>query len=156
MASNSQVQAFSILSQKRRKKNGASAFFLLTTLLLLVCFAAGRNGRADAVPAQVGSASGPKPRSSVKNLEGGVSAGPVRLAAVDAIIQDAIQERNIPGAVLVVGHNGKVIYRRAYGRRALEPRAEVMTLDTVFDLASLTKVVATTTAVMQLVERGKV
>jgi uncharacterized protein YbbC (DUF1343 family)/CubicO group peptidase (beta-lactamase class C family) len=75
---------------------------------------------------------------------------------VDAIIQDAIRDGNIPGAVLVVGHNGQVTYRRAYGRRALEPRPEVMTLDTVFDLASLTKVVATTTAVMQLVERGKV
>jgi uncharacterized protein YbbC (DUF1343 family)/CubicO group peptidase (beta-lactamase class C family) len=75
---------------------------------------------------------------------------------VDAIIQQAIHERQIPGAVLVVGHNGQVIYRRAYGDRALEPRRETMTLDTIFDLASLTKVIATTTAVMQLVEQGKV
>jgi uncharacterized protein YbbC (DUF1343 family)/CubicO group peptidase (beta-lactamase class C family) len=80
----------------------------------------------------------------------------VRLGAVDAIIQQAIHERQIPGAVLVVGHNGQVIYRRAYGDRALEPRCETMTLDTIFDLASLTKVIATTTAVMQLVEQGKV
>jgi uncharacterized protein YbbC (DUF1343 family)/CubicO group peptidase (beta-lactamase class C family) len=58
--------------------------------------------------------------------------------------------------VLVVGHNGAVIYRKAYGSRALEPKRELMTLDTIFDLASLTKVIATTTAVMQLVERGKV
>ena len=58
--------------------------------------------------------------------------------------------------MLVVGHDGKVIYRKAYGNRALEPRHELMTLDTVFDLASLTKVIATTTSVMQLVERGKV
>ena len=79
-----------------------------------------------------------------------------RLGAVDAIIQQAIHERQIPGAVLVVGHNGQVIYRRAYGDRALEPRRETMTLDTIFDLASLTKVIATTTAVMQLVEQGKV
>ena len=49
-----------------------------------------------------------------------------------------------------------MIYRKAYGLRALEPRREVMTLDTVFDLASLTKVIVTSTAVMQLVERGKV
>ncbi len=62
----------------------------------------------------------------------------------------------IPGAVLIVGHDGSVIYRKAYGSRALEPRREVMTLDTVFDVASLTKVIVTTTAVMQLVERGKV
>jgi uncharacterized protein YbbC (DUF1343 family)/CubicO group peptidase (beta-lactamase class C family) len=78
------------------------------------------------------------------------------MAAVDAIIQQAILDRNIPGAVLLVGHDGKVIYRRAYGNRALEPRREMMTLDTVFDVASLTKVVATTPAVMQLVEQGKV
>jgi uncharacterized protein YbbC (DUF1343 family)/CubicO group peptidase (beta-lactamase class C family) len=80
----------------------------------------------------------------------------VRLGAVDSIIQQAIADGNIPGAVLVVGHNGVVAYRKAYGSRALEPRREPMTLDTVFDLASLTKVIATTTAVMQLVEQGKV
>ena len=76
--------------------------------------------------------------------------------AVDAVIQNAISDGSIPGAVLVVGHDGQVIYRKAYGARALEPRREVMTLDTVFDVASLTKVIVTTTAVMQLVERGKV
>jgi len=56
----------------------------------------------------------------------------------------------------VVGHDGQVIYRKAYGSRSLEPRREPMTLDTIFDLASLTKVIVTTTAVMQLVEQGKV
>jgi len=79
----------------------------------------------------------------------------VRLGSVDSIIQQAIADGNIPGAVLLVGHDGKVIYRKAYGHRALDPKHETMTLDTVFDLASLTKVVATTTAVMQLVELGK-
>jgi CubicO group peptidase (beta-lactamase class C family) len=72
------------------------------------------------------------------------------------VIRSAISDGSIPGAVLVVGHDGRVIYRKAYGERALEPRREVMTLDTVFDLASLTKVIVTTTAVMQLVERGEV
>jgi len=78
------------------------------------------------------------------------------LASVDTVIEQAIHDGNIPGAVLVVGHNGRVIYRKAYGNRALEPRREPMTLETIFDLASLTKVVATTTAVMKLVEQGKV
>ena len=78
------------------------------------------------------------------------------MPAVDSVIQNAISDGNIPGAVLIVGHDGQVIYRKAYGARALEPRREAMTLDTVFDLASLTKVLVTTTAVMQLVERGKV
>jgi uncharacterized protein YbbC (DUF1343 family)/CubicO group peptidase (beta-lactamase class C family) len=80
----------------------------------------------------------------------------VHLANADAVIRDAIRDGVVPGAVLVVGHNGHVIYRKAYGSRALEPRREPMTLDTVFDLASLTKVIVTTTAVMQLVERGKI
>jgi uncharacterized protein YbbC (DUF1343 family)/CubicO group peptidase (beta-lactamase class C family) len=79
-----------------------------------------------------------------------------RLGGVDSIIEQAVADGNIPGAVLVVGHDGAVVYRKAYGNRALEPRREPMTLDTVFDLASLTKVIATTTAMMQLVEQGKV
>jgi uncharacterized protein YbbC (DUF1343 family)/CubicO group peptidase (beta-lactamase class C family) len=78
-----------------------------------------------------------------------------RLAVLDSIIDDAIAQRQIPGAVLVVGHDGRVVYRKAYGSRALEPQREAMTLDTVFDCASLTKVIATTTAVMQLWEQGK-
>jgi uncharacterized protein YbbC (DUF1343 family)/CubicO group peptidase (beta-lactamase class C family) len=79
-----------------------------------------------------------------------------RLGGVDSIIEQAVADGNIPGAVLVVGHDGAIIYRKAYGSRALEPKREPMTLDTVFDLASLTKVIATTTAMMQLVEQGKV
>src|SRR5450755_1179188 len=79
-----------------------------------------------------------------------------RLGGVDSVIQQAVADGTIPGAVLVLGHDGAVVYRKAYGSRALEPRREPMTLDTVFDLASLTKVIATTTAVMQLVEQGKV
>ena len=84
------------------------------------------------------------------------AANAVRLGEVDGIINQAISDGNIPGAVLLVGHDGAVVYRKAYGNRALEPRREPMTLDTIFDMASLTKVVATTTAVMQLVEQGKV
>jgi uncharacterized protein YbbC (DUF1343 family)/CubicO group peptidase (beta-lactamase class C family) len=80
----------------------------------------------------------------------------VKLGNVDDIIHQAIADGNIPGAVLVVGHNGSVIYRKAYGERSLEPRRAPMTVDTIFDLASLTKVIATTTAVMQLVEQGQV
>jgi len=81
---------------------------------------------------------------------------PNRLAILDGIIQNAIHQGQMPGAVLMVWHNGQVMYRKAFGNRSLEPRRETMTLDTIFDLASLTKVVATTTAIMQLVERGQV
>src|SRR5258708_24259321 len=78
------------------------------------------------------------------------------LAVLDPIVQSAIQNHEIPGAVLLVGHDGQVIYRKAFGNRSLEPTRTPMTVDTIFDIASLTKVVATTTAVMQLVERGKI
>jgi len=87
---------------------------------------------------------------------GKASSAGARLSVVDAVIQDAIRAGNVPGAVLIVGHNGSVVYRKAYGNRALVPRRELMTIDTIFDVASLTKVVATSTAVMQLFERGEV
>src|ERR1700688_2219792 len=75
---------------------------------------------------------------------------------VDSIIEQAVADGNLPGAVLVVGHDGHVFPRRLAGTRPLDRRREPMTLDTVFDLASLTKVIATTTAMMQLFEQGKV
>jgi uncharacterized protein YbbC (DUF1343 family)/CubicO group peptidase (beta-lactamase class C family) len=79
------------------------------------------------------------------------SAGP----ALDRVIDEAVEQGRLPGAVLLVGHDGKVVYRKAYGKRALVPAAEAMTVDTIFDLASLTKVVATTTSLMKLFEEGR-
>jgi uncharacterized protein YbbC (DUF1343 family)/CubicO group peptidase (beta-lactamase class C family) len=78
-----------------------------------------------------------------------------RLTVVDSIINDAISEQQIPGAVVIVGHDGQIVYRKAYGSREILPRREPMAVDTIFDCASMTKVVATTTAVMQLWEQGK-
>ena len=75
---------------------------------------------------------------------------------VDAAIDTAVSSGLIPGAVLVVGHNRQVVYRKAYGSRALAPHREPMTVDTIFDAASLTKVVATTPSLMKLFERGKI
>ena len=66
-----------------------------------------------------------------------------------------IQAGNIPGAVILIGNQGKVVYRRAFGFRAQKPKKVPMTTDTIFDIASLTKVIATSTAVGQLVEMGK-
>ena len=76
-------------------------------------------------------------------------------AALDAQMRQAVSSGLIPGGVLLVGHDGQIVHRKAYGQRALVPAREAMTLDTIFDLASLTKVVATTPAVMKLVEQGK-
>jgi uncharacterized protein YbbC (DUF1343 family)/CubicO group peptidase (beta-lactamase class C family) len=76
-------------------------------------------------------------------------------AAVDDAINQALAQKRMPGAVLIVGHAGKVVYRKAYGNRAEVPNVEPMTLDTIFDVASLTKVIATTSSLMKLFEQGK-
>jgi uncharacterized protein YbbC (DUF1343 family) len=79
-----------------------------------------------------------------------------RLALIDDAVNAAIAEKKLPGAVVLVGRGDAVLYRKAYGNRALVPSAEPMTIDTIFDVASLTKVIATTSAVMMLVEDGKI
>lgn len=76
-------------------------------------------------------------------------------AEMDAQIDQAVQAGLIPGAVLVVGHDGQVVYQKAYGSRALVPTRERMTLDTIFDIASLSKVVGTTPSIMKLFQAGK-
>jgi len=78
-----------------------------------------------------------------------------QLEPIAKVVEKAIQEGQIPGAVVLVGNHEQVLYRKAFGYRSLVPEKQSMTEDTIFDVASLTKVVATTTAVMQLVEKGK-
>jgi uncharacterized protein YbbC (DUF1343 family)/CubicO group peptidase (beta-lactamase class C family) len=79
-----------------------------------------------------------------------------RLARIPDLVNEAIAAHQTPGAVVLVGRGDQVVYRQAFGNRAIEPAVEAMTADTIFDLASLTKVVATTTAVMILVEDGRI
>jgi uncharacterized protein YbbC (DUF1343 family)/CubicO group peptidase (beta-lactamase class C family) len=76
--------------------------------------------------------------------------------AIDDIMEKAVADGYIPGGVVLIGHNGKVVYRKAFGSRSLEPTREPMTVDTIFDLASLTKCIATTTSMMKLIEDGRV
>ncbi len=77
------------------------------------------------------------------------------LEPIRAIVEEEIQTGKIPGAVVVIGHRDDLVCRRAFGYRTLKPAKWRMSEDTVFDLASLTKVIATTTAVMQLADAGK-
>lgn len=79
-----------------------------------------------------------------------------KLEAIDDAVESEIKQHHLPGAVVLVARNGGVVWRKAYGARALEPAREAMTTDTIFDLASLTKIVATATSIMILVERGKI
>ncbi len=85
-----------------------------------------------------------------------VGAGFEGSGQLDAIVGEAVAKGEIPGAVLVVGRQGRLLHRKAYGARALEPAREPMTMDTIFDAASLTKVVATAPAIMQLLEQGRI
>ncbi len=72
------------------------------------------------------------------------------------MLKGAFDKGLAPGGVCIVGHNGGVVYRKAFGARALEPSIELMTSDTIFDMASLTKVMATTTSIMRLVQLGQI
>ncbi|MCX7918999.1 MAG: serine hydrolase [bacterium] len=78
-----------------------------------------------------------------------------RLKNLDTVIEQAIAEKNTAGAVILVGHRGKIVYRKAYGYRMLVPKKVPMTIDTMFDLASVTKPTAAGTSIMLLVEEGK-
>jgi len=78
------------------------------------------------------------------------------LARIDGIVDKAIEDKKLPGCVVAIGRTGGVGFLKAYGRRQIEPDDEPMTVDTVFDMASLTKPIATATSVMILVERGEV
>lgn len=76
-------------------------------------------------------------------------------ADVDAAMEQAIREDRIPGGVVLIGHQGRIVFQKAYGFRSRHPD-EPMTLDTIFDAASLTKVVVTTSSVMKLFEQGRI
>jgi uncharacterized protein YbbC (DUF1343 family)/CubicO group peptidase (beta-lactamase class C family) len=95
-----------------------------------------------------------RPAHAAAQFSGPVSSDSLHM--LDSIVEEAIERGQIPGAVLLVSHNGQVIYRKAFGHKSLEPARSPMAVDTIFDVASLTKVVATTTAIMQLVEQGKI
>ncbi len=79
---------------------------------------------------------------------------PEQLAPIAKIVEEEIRARNIPGAVIVIGNQGRVVYRQAFGDRLMSPK-RLMTADTIFDIASLTKVVATTPAILRLAEQGR-
>jgi CubicO group peptidase (beta-lactamase class C family) len=77
-------------------------------------------------------------------------------APLDRAAQEAVAAGKLPGVVFLVSQRGKTVYRKAFGSRAVRPETVPMTVDTLFDLASLTKVIATTSSIMALVEDGAV
>ena len=78
-----------------------------------------------------------------------------RLESIADSVERAVRDNKTPGAVVIIGNQGDIVYRRSFGYRSLEPEKIRMTEETIFDLASLTKAVATTTAIMQLAEQKR-
>lgn len=78
-----------------------------------------------------------------------------KLAAVDSIVNDAIAQKAFPGCVVLAVHNGEIIYHKAFGNYKYEP-SPAMSYESIFDLASVTKISATTVSVMKLYEEGKI
>jgi uncharacterized protein YbbC (DUF1343 family)/CubicO group peptidase (beta-lactamase class C family) len=146
----------------RRPRWWAVAFGVL---LLATCGPLGRRSPAiapveRAPPATVASVApfAPKGPPGVDHAPAkpGTCCPPLPEAAIDAAVDEAISSHNVPGAVVLIGRHDRVLLRRAYGFRQVEPDRVPMTIDTLFDLASLTKPIATATSIMALVERGTV
>ena len=78
------------------------------------------------------------------------------LSGIDRIVEEEIEKGNVPGAVVLVGQGNTVLYRKAFGHEVNEPFEEEMSKNTIFDLASLTKPVATATSILILADRGKI
>jgi CubicO group peptidase (beta-lactamase class C family) len=139
-------------------------FAVLSALAIIVAFClfpgckAAPPSKPVAVPAPPPPSPPPKPRlfrPLVPEAPPLTLALDPRLSRINTVARQAIASGGFPGAVILVGHQGKIVYRKAFGSRAILPQRQPMTTDTIFDLASLTKMVATTTAVMQLVDEGR-
>ncbi len=126
---------------------------ILFALLFTFCSPAFAQRHANPRPQTRQKKSPANARPATRALE---PASGDRFAPIDAIIEQAIRADQLPGAVVLISHNGELVYRKAFGSRSLEPRREPMTLETIFDVASLTKSMATALSLMRLVELGQV
>jgi CubicO group peptidase (beta-lactamase class C family) len=90
----------------------------------------------------------------VRALPETVGLNAFRLKHIDAAVEAAIKAGEIPGVVVLIARHGRIAYINAFGNRAIVPSPEPMTVDTIFDMSSLTKVMATTPSIMRLVEDG--
>jgi uncharacterized protein YbbC (DUF1343 family) len=115
-------------------------------LFLLVTLSASAEARAGS---DAGSQQAALPSDTESRTIAALSDG------VDGLVADAIAQGKLPGCVVAIGNVDRVLFEKAYGSRALVPEREAMTEDTIFDLASLTKPVATAMSILVLADRGK-
>ncbi len=116
---------------------------MLTSLLTSLFFAAGSaaGGEGGGLPTKAPS-------------EVGMSA--VRLQRIDRVLSSAIKAGGFPGGSVVIGRKGATVFEKGYGTLSWSSKTPVVASRTIYDLASLTKVVATTTAIMVLFDEGKI
>ena len=120
----------------KRVRNSFGRCLLGLLLLLLAVPADTTAGLPMAEPAAVG-------------LDGS------RLQRIDEIVAEGLAQKKMPGCVVCVGRHGKIAFLKAYGQKQLQPSELPMTTDTLFDMASITKPMATATSIMLLIERGQ-
>lgn len=134
-------------------------------LAVLILVAVTSCGHASAPAVHDGPRTTQAPAAASAPTQTPINPSTPDIPAVSTLINDAIAARRLPGAVVAVGHGGKIVFERAYGVRKLDGEqgldgapapTEPMTMDTIFDIASLTKPIGTATAVLQLYEQGKV
>ncbi len=116
---------------------GHPLVLLLAALAIAVADVTATNGLPERAPAAVGMSS-------------------TRLATIDRVVQRGVDAGGYPGAAVVVGRKGFSVWSRGFGALDWSGRAKVTSQESIYDLASLTKVVATTTAIMVLYDAGKV
>ena len=122
----------------------ATGSFLRRSLIVFLCLA---------FHCSICSAAVPKlPRATPET----VGMDSARLGQIDRLVAEGLESRQMPGCVVAIGRRGRLVWLKAYGHKQLEPERVRMTTDTVFDMASLTKPIATATSVMILAEQGKI
>jgi len=120
-------------------------------LLILLCVVSLAPQAASFLHAGAAAARSGLPQASPESI--GLRSAQLRL--IDDAVAEAIRGRETPGAVVLVARRGRIGYCKAFGHRSLQPQSEPMTTDTIFDMASLTKVVATAPAIMLLAQNGR-
>ena len=122
----------------------------------------GQKNQKPAVAKPGKTASAPRDRDRAGNAglpnsnPAEVGMDPLRLQAIDRIVQEGLDRKRMPGAVVLIARSGRIVFHKSYGSRQLLPQAEPMQLDTVFDMASITKPVATAMCIMKLTEQNKI
>lgn len=158
-----QVLLGSFFPRRRTAAAGWHRMLRRASVCAVVLHAVVLSGAASGSADAPGSGGAPEARmaaaidgpSGEAQSEASTQGGTLDIAEIDELMQRALRSDRAPGAVILVGRRDGVLFRRAYGRRAIVPKREAMTPDTIFDLASLTKPLVIGTLTQWLIENGR-